>query len=321
MSPPAGATVLIANPAAGRGRGGRVLAQVREALVSAGVTTVHVTRQAGEERAVAEAAARAGAGTIVAVGGDGTWGNVARGILASGVDTRLALVAAGSGNDLAHGAGIVATDVRAALAIALGEGTRRIDVGLADGVHFLNCLGFGFDAEVLRSCERVRWIRGHAMYLTAALREIFSYHGLHARVMASGHEAVRDRYLLLVIANGPRFGGGFRIAPEARLDDGVLDIVRVGDASPWRRVALLASAVSGRHVGAPEVRMERSNRVALHFDAPPPFQADGELHQASTSVVSVQALPGALRLAVGAPNGAPHREGATPRSVPRPADC
>lgn len=273
-----------------------MLPHVREALASRGVTRVQLTESAGEERQLAEVAARDGAQTIIALGGDGTWGNVARGILAAGTKARLALLAAGTGNDLAYASGIPAHDIRAALDIALGDGERHIDVGAADGVHFVNCLGFGFDAAVLRSLGETRWVRGHAVYLLTALRHLFAYPGISVR---AEHVVPNERgsVLMVVISNGPRFGGGFLIAPDARIDDGMLDIVSIGNASLARRMRLLSAAASGKHIGAPEVRTTRIRNLTLGFEMPPIFEADGELHQATSARVEVCCLKGALRLA------------------------
>ena len=266
---------------------------------------MHLTTRAGEETARAQAAAEAGAGTILALGGDGTWGNVVRGIIASARRPRLALLAAGTGNDLAFATGVPAHDLDAALAIALGARERAIDVGEVDGVHFVNCAGFGFDAEVLRGTQGVTWLRGHAVYLLTAARKLFAYRGFEAALAypaeGEGAPAVcpRAHHLAVVVSNGPRFGGGFLIAPGATVEDGLLDVVRVADGPAWRRIAVFAGATRGTHIGAPEVSRRTVREVTLTFDAPPLFDADGELHQARESTLTVRCHQGALRLAVG----------------------
>lgn len=311
--PPASPLTIIANPAAGRGRGARLIPRLRERLGALHVPhELHLTEQAHHEMALAQAAARGGAGTILALGGDGTWGNVVRGIVASAHAPRLALLAAGTGNDLAFATGVPAHDLDAALAIALGSGERAIDVGEVDGVHFVNCAGFGFDAEVLRGTREVRWLRGHAVYLLTAARKLFAYRGFGTAATTVVRAAADwrrgapfppdatgpERHLALIVSNGPRFGGGFLIAPGARVDDGALDLVRVADGSPWRRIAVFAGATRGTHVGAPEVSRRAVREVTLVFDAPPLFDADGELHQATGTTVTVRCHPGAVRLAV-----------------------
>lgn len=302
--------VVVANPAAGRGRGARLIPRLRALLEVRGVPhALYLTEHPRHELLLAQQAASAGASTIVAAGGDGTWGNVVRGIMASGRSPRLALLAAGTGNDLAFATGVPAHDLEATLAIATGEGVRTIDVGDVEGVHFVNCAGFGFDAEVLRSTQGGRWLRGHAVYLLAATRKLFGYRGFTATIatadapdepvtgIGSGAGAAA-RHLAVIVSNGPRFGGGFLIAPGARVDDGALDLVRVRDGTPWRRLAIFARAARGHHVGAPEVSRRTVHAVTLTFPAPPIFDADGELHQASGTTVTVRCHAGALRLAV-----------------------
>jgi diacylglycerol kinase family enzyme len=113
---------LIANPAAGRGRGARRLPRVREALAAVGIRDIRSTRGPGEERDLAARAAEEGIETIVALGGDGTWGNVARGILDARRDARLVPIAAGTGNDFPHALGLPAFDPVAMARIAAGRG-------------------------------------------------------------------------------------------------------------------------------------------------------------------------------------------------------
>lgn len=289
--------VLIANPAAGRGRAARLLPAVRAALARHGITDVRLSAEPGDERRVAREAARSGATTIIALGGDGTWGNVGRGILESQRDVRLALLAAGTGNDLAYATGVPAHDIEATVRLAIDGPDRRMDAGQVDGVHFLNVAGFGFDAEVLAATLQGRWLRGHAVYLVTAVRKLMAYRGLVAAADIDARD-VRERahYLALIVSNGPRFGGGFLIAPNARVDDGVLDLVAVRDTSTLRRFAVFAKLPAGKHVGEPEVRLSTLREGRFTFDAPPLFDADGELHQAARCEVIVRCLPQALRL-------------------------
>lgn len=290
---------LIANPASGGGRGARVLPGVRDALGALGVDDVHVTTHVGDERGLAREAALDGVETIIALGGDGTWGNTATGIVDSGRDVRLALMASGTGNDFAFAAGIPAADLPRAAAIAVGNGERRVDVGRVADTCFLNVCGFGFDADVLAVSQARTWIQGHPRYLVTAAERLFRYRGTRAAHTLDGSPpGDAEPLLMLTVSNGPRFGGGFMIAPEARVDDGLFDVVVIRDASPVRRMGLFLGALSGSHVKNPGVRIERSDRVRLRFDAPPWFDADGELHRATSSDLTVECLPGRLRIAV-----------------------
>ncbi len=290
---------VIANPASGGGRGGQLIPSVREAFAAVGVTDLRITTRAGEERKLAREAAREGFDTVIALGGDGTWGNAAGGILESGCDTRLAMVAAGTGNDFAFATKVPAHEVARAAAIAVGPHERRVDVGVVNGTAFLNVCGFGFDSAVLETTRTRTWISGHPRYLITAAQKLFTYRGTDAAHTVDGSEPGHpERLLLLTISNGPRFGGGFLIAPQASVDDGALDVVVVRNASPFRRIALFAGATQGTHVRAPEVRVHRSAQVRLRFATPPWFDADGELHLSESTDLRIDCLAAKLRLAV-----------------------
>jgi diacylglycerol kinase (ATP) len=285
---------LIANPAAGRGRARRLIPGARAAFAPLGAEVVETTGPGDEARLVREALAD-GARTIVALGGDGTWSKVAAAIVSAGSPCALGLLAAGTGNDLAKNLGVPAGDP-AATARLVAKGTaRRIDVGYVDDRFFVNCAGFGFDAAVLGATAGRRWPRGDALYLTCAVEQILGYRGVE---MASDEEDPRT-HLLLVVANGARFGGSFRIAPGADVADGMLDIIGILDASPLRRVRLFAAAVRGTHLALPEVRHRQASLLRIRFPAAPLFQVDGDLYRAAGLEVVVRCVPGVLCIVSG----------------------
>lgn len=293
---------VIANPAAGRGRGARLLPRVREAFAAVGVRDVRVTSAPGEERVLARRAAEEGFTTLVAVGGDGTWGGVANGILASGADVRLGLIGAGTGCDFAKTAGAPASDPAATARLAVEGPDRRVDVGRVEDRFFLNISGFGFDTAVLEDVERIRWLRGDLLYTVSALRQLFGYPGLEIGISANGRAPERRRHLMLIVANARHFGGKFRIAPGASLDDGKLDAIAIGDAPAMRRLRLFGHAGRGTHVDAPEVAVTQAPSFTLEFDRPPAYETDGEYNRARSSTLEVACVPGALRVVV--PEGA-----------------
>jgi diacylglycerol kinase family enzyme len=172
---------------------------------------------------------------------------------------------------------------------------RRIDVGEVDDRIFINSVGFAFDAAVLRAMVGRTWPPGAALYLRCALEQIFRFRGVDVAVGG----AMR-RHLLLVIANGARFGGSFLIAPTADLSDGLLDIIAVLDASPLRRARLFAAALRGAHIDLAEVEQTRAASVSLTFREPPSFQLDGDLYVATRADLVVRCIPAALRVVSGA---------------------
>ncbi len=289
---------VIVNPASGRGRGARALPAVREAFAAAGVTEVRLTEQREGERAVARRAIDDGFTTLVAVGGDGTWGNVANAILASGADVRLALIAAGTGNDFAKTVGAPASDFAATARLAVDGPDMRVDVGKIEDQFFLNIAGFGFDIAVLEDIPKIPFLRGDAVYIVSALRQIVGYGGVEIGVATGARDRGTQRHLMLVIANAKNFGGAFKIAPQASLSDGKLDAIAIYDVPALKRLGLFAAAVKGTHVTMPGVGVEQAANFSLTFSAPPAYETDGEYRRAKSSSIEVSCVPGALRVVV-----------------------
>jgi diacylglycerol kinase (ATP) len=289
---------VIVNPAAGRGRGARALAEVTTAFQAVGVTDIQTTKAREDEGAIARRAMDAGATTLVAVGGDGTWGNVANAILSAGAggQVRLALVAAGTGNDFAKTAGCPATDAVATAGLVASGAETVVDVGRIEGHFFLNIAGFGFDVAVLEDILKIKWVKGEALYLYSALRQLTSYRGVDIDVTSSAKRRGRTKHLMLVVANAKNFGGKFKIAPLASLTDGLLDAVAILDATTWRRVNLFGAVARGIHHTLEEVIIEQAPSFTVQFSGPPAYETDGEYQQAKSAELEIACVPRALRL-------------------------
>lgn len=295
-----GPVFVIANPAAGGGRGAKVLEKVRTAVKGERSVTVKTTHAAGEETTLAAEAIAAGARVIVAVGGDGTWSKVAAALLQAGHPPSLALIAAGTGNDFAKSVGAPARDVARTLALIKAGTTRTVDAGTVDGRIFLVCCGFGFDTAVLRRMQSVRRLRGSARYVCAALRELSAYDGFDVEIVNSGaggadQQDVR-RLLLLVVANARHYGGAFTIAPNANVADGMLDGIALSDVRTLARARLLVAATRGLHVWSEAVNEYQRRGFDLRFADPPLYNVDGDVYQATSRTVRVDCLPAALEV-------------------------
>ena len=286
-------TCLIVNPTAGRGGVRSALPTVRAAFSARGIGTMFETSAPGEEEALAARAIRAGVTTVVAVGGDGTCGRIANVILRSGTECSLAVVPTGTGNDFAKTLGVnrYAPEQVADLVVR-GEAT-RIDVGLADGHYFLNSCGFGFDASVLEASNRVRFLKGDAVYIYSALGQLFTCHGIE--VSANGVPGVnRGPMLMVTVSNGRFLGGAFKIAPHASVLDGRLDACFFSDSNVLERVKLFVGAMRGTHIAMPSVSTASVQQLALTFPSSPLMEIDGELRVARSRTVQLQCVPRAL---------------------------
>ncbi len=287
---------ILVNPAAGRGRARRLLARM-QGSGAAEEYDIQMTVGPGDERRATLAALDRGCTTLVAIGGDGTWSQVAGALVESRADCRLALVAAGTGNDFAKSAGAPAHDLESTLRLAAEGADIAVDVIRIGGGICLNVAGFGFDAAVLADTAGIPILRGDALYLAAAARQLFQYQGLEIDT-GSGFR----RHLLLAICNGRHFGGQFHIAPHARLDDGLLEIIAIHDATSWQRIRLFASVIQGAHLGLSGVSSQSVTQMTLRFRQPPAYEIDGELRRAAGAELSIEVLPRVLRVVTSSPS-------------------
>jgi diacylglycerol kinase (ATP) len=302
---------VVFNPASGRGGGAKRIAAYRR-LLSESLEDVAfaATTRAGEEADLAERAVLEGYDVVVAVGGDGTWSNVADRLVASGrSDVALGILPSGTGNDFGRNFGYDPRSPAAAVAVIAAGHTRSIDVGRVDTPsasehepdrmeprHFLNLIGFGFDIAVLDAARDARFLRGAVLYKVTALQQLFRFPGIDAAVESGGGQRRDGRRLMLTVSNGRYFGGGFPIAPRARVDDGRLHACIIGDARPLARLRLFNLAERGRHVASNHVEIIDDVSFRLTFETPPRFEVDGDVRRSSAAVVEVRSLPGALRV-------------------------
>jgi diacylglycerol kinase (ATP) len=288
---------LIVNPSSGRGRGASLLEPVLQVLRSEGRGVEHaMTEQAGDEACLVEQAINSGFGTIVAVGGDGTWSNVANSILRSGAPVRLGLIPGGTGCDLIKSLGFPDRDAAACARVVLAGHSRTIDVGRIENKYFLNVAGFGYDTAVIEHSWRVRFLRGELLYLYCALRQIYSFPGFRVEMGTDGQPTSRHDLLMLIIANGHTFGGTFRIAPRARLDDGQLDAMAFSNMGLLERLGTIRRLIKGSHEAARAVSGVSAASFQLRFAAPPAYETDGEWNRAASAELDVTSIPRALRV-------------------------
>lgn len=288
-----GEACLVVNRAAGRGSTSKELPDIVRTFARVGITHILETRAIGDEERVTLAALDAGHTTIIAIGGDGTCSYIANAILRGSVPCRLAVVPAGTGNDFAKTLGVDRyTPEQVADLVVSGDAT-RIDVGFADGHYFLNSCGFGFDASVLEASNRVRLLKGDAVYIYSALRQLFTYRGIE--VAANGVAGVtRKRMLMITVSNGRWLGGAFKIAPHASVIDGKLDACFLSDSNIVERVKLFVGAMRGTHLGMPSVTAASIQQLTLTFASSPSMEVDGELRKARSPTVDLRCVPRAL---------------------------
>jgi diacylglycerol kinase (ATP) len=291
--------VVIFNPAAGGGRARTLADSYAKQLKSIGDIQWMATAGPGHEVELAETALAAGCNEIVAVGGDGTWGKVADRIVRSGrKDVTLGVLPAGTGNDFAKSIGVRADRVANAVRGIADARRRTIDVGRAGSRCFLNVAGFGFDIAVIDDAARFPFLHGDLLYRFCAIRQLFKYRGIPIAVSDGRSAAAPRAHLMLVVSNGNFFGGSFRIAPDAKLDDGRLDAVSIYDAKPLARPALFSRVSKGTHRGHSKVDIRQAPRFTLSFDVPVRYELDGEVYDLEDRVLEIEVVPAALNVFV-----------------------
>jgi diacylglycerol kinase (ATP) len=289
---------VVFNPHAGKGRGAQFVAPVLEGLAPASRLEHALTGSPGDESRLAREAVERGFRKIVAVGGDGTWSNVGDALLSSGQPAELGLVPGGTGCDLAKSLGIPPRDVHACCRIILEGAVRTIDVGKVEGKHFLNIAGFGYDVAVLEDSWNVGYLEGSLLYLYCALRQLGSYRGFGVEGEVDGRPLPRQEMLMVIVANARVFGGGFKVAPEADLEDDRLEVFSFANMGFSGRVSALVRLLLGRHEAHPQVTRVSARRLVYRFEAPPTYEIDGEWNQARGKELVIESVPRALRVLV-----------------------
>lgn len=282
----------ICNPIAGSGRG-RIIGEIIEKiLIEKKLPHRMVTTEApGQATEFALEACTMHADTVLAIGGDGTSLEVARGII--GQDIALGIIPAGTGNDFVKALGVPLSPVDA-LEYILSHPAKNTDVGEINGEVFLNEIGTGFDVSVLDYAAKAKkTFRGILPYLYGVTMTLFRFHSISLTYTIDGGESITTDAFVLSAANGKKIGGGIPIAPQAKVDDGKLDVAIVGKIKKTKLISRLIGLMRGKILSFPETKYYRAESIT--FTVPEMrVNIDGEIVRGKT--VTARVLPGALRI-------------------------
>jgi YegS/Rv2252/BmrU family lipid kinase len=263
--------LLLVNPVAGGGRARELLPKAERALAEAELEYRRVfTEGIDHGRAEARAAAQDGEVPVV-MSGDGLIGQVGGAIAGSGIP--LGVIPGGRGNDFARVIGIP-DDVERAVWILAGGERRSIDVGEVNGRRFLCIASCGFDSDANRIANESR-VKGRLVYAYAALRALAAWKPAGFTLTLDGRRT-ELRGFSIAAANSRAYGGGMLIAPDAELDDGLLDVVCTGEVGKLRFLAHLPQVFKGTHIDNDEVSVARAAEVQIEADRPFAVYADGD---------------------------------------------
>ena len=292
----------MANPTAGGGRGREALPRLKAfALKTPWSAEFRSAESAAEFAQIAREEAAAGRERIFALGGDGTFQALLNAV-AGNANVSIGVLPAGGGNDLASALGLPPDPVRAAeMILARGEAV-LLDAArarTADGAErlYMGGGGVGLDAEAALFASGVyRRMRGRSRYLLSAIRALGKFRGIDVQVSLEGAEksSLQGTALVLGILNTPSYGGGLRLAPEARLEDGRLDLVLLENLSALEIAGILPRLAVSGEIRMARIQRHRVTRVRIETERPCAFHADGEI--VGMTPVEIAVVPRAIRV-------------------------
>jgi len=298
-------TVFLVNPASSNGSTGRRWPELARRAAAAGLdgATLFSERQ-GHLAELAREAALDGAELLVVVGGDGSVNEVVNGLAGLGRQPEVAVVPRGTGWDFSRTFGIP-RKIDDAVQIALQGDVRTIDLGRAsyrawDGsdatAWFANVASAGMSGAIAkRANETTKALGGKASYLWATFAVFSGWEATEIEVAVDGERRTGPMFDV-VIANGRFFGGGLEICPEAEPDDGLFDVLTIGDVTKRDLVQTMPKMYRGTHLPHPKAELLRGSSVTVTSETPLPIELDGE--QPGTTPVTFEVTAGALRLRV-----------------------
>lgn len=298
---------LIVNPTSGRGTAEAAIPMLEQFFLDRNLSFDLERTQAPEHAiALAKQAAEEGYDVVVTAGGDGTANEVLNGLMqakeAGSPVPILALIAIGRGNDFAFGCGVPAGLEAGCEILARGH-RQKIDIGLVkgglfpQGRYFGNGVGIGFDAVVGFEASKMKHLRGFISYLVAALKTIFLYYKAPLVKLEYNNQAIELNALMVSVMNGRRMGGGFMMAPDAGIDDGLFDLCIAEQISKLGVLALIPKFMAGTQSAQPSIRTARTSEIRIRaLVGTLPAHADGETLCTGGDELNVQLLPAQIEI-------------------------
>jgi diacylglycerol kinase (ATP) len=293
---------LIVNPTSGRGAGEEAIPVLEQKLRQAGMDFDLVrTERPWHAAELAQQAAAEGYDVVVAVGGDGTANEVLNGLmlakLAGEGQATMGLIGVGRGNDFAYGLG-VPQGVEVGYQILLENHRSVMDVGFVvgglypNGRYFGNGVGIGFDAVVGFEALKMKRLHGFLSYIVAALKTIFLYYQAPKVRLEYNQQATTLSALMVSIMNGRRMGGGFMMAPQAEIDDGLFDLCIAEQVSRARIFSLIFRFMQGTQATQKPIRTGRTTHIIVTaVEGVLPVHADGETICEDGQRLTMELLP------------------------------
>ncbi len=295
-------TLLIVNPTSGSAENPQLITELTDALQAQGIQAEICTTTPDEDgEGLAAAAAKAGAELVIVAGGDGTIEAVARGLVHT--QTVLGIIPLGTRNNIAASLNIP-NDLAQAIQIVAAGDRDRFDMGKANNYYFMEVVGVGLEASLFPCGDEVK--EGIKKNYLAALKSLLS--GIKTFLQFRPHRLVlrldgrrirRLRTLQVNICNSPRYGIEFALAPEAKMNDGKLDVIYINNPSKWEHLRHFFTAMRGKRLPHERLKTHRVSKIEVRSYPPLEVHADGEC--LGTTPVTVEVIPQALWICVPQP--------------------
>lgn len=293
---------LIYNPTSGREEGRKRLADILHMLDAAGIeTTTHATEGEGDATSSAAEAIDNGYDMIIAAGGDGTLNEVINGMADKPERPPLGIIPLGTTNDFARALGIP-RNWEDACSIITRQTTRVIDLGQSNEKYFINIAGGGSLTELTYEVpSKLKTIIGQLAYYMKGLEKMTRLRPTELRIELEGHGVYHEEFMLFLITNTNSVGGFEKLAPEARIDDGLFDVIMLKRCNLVEFVRVASMALRGEHINDPLVIHKQTNRVTVTSPDAVQLNLDGEFGGLLPATFKV--LPSHLRIFADDPEG------------------
>jgi len=288
--------MIIVNPSSGCGKALDMLPEVERSMIKLGAEPdIRISENPQHATELAKTAVQCGFQRIAAMGGDGTVNMIAAGLMGS--ESVLGVIPAGTGNDFFRMLNIK-DDLETICKTVLFNQPAIFDVGLFNSQPFFNMMGIGFDAQAAAVVKESPRNFGLGSYLLAVYKSLKKYDAYDLKLRIDNLEIDKEA-LLVAIGIGRSTGGGFRLTPQAVVNDGKFDVCIINHAKRMRVLSILPSVFKGQHVRQPEVTMYRCRQLEIFFDEPIPLHYEGETLTIQGGKISIRMSQDKLKVASG----------------------
>lgn len=266
--------LLLINPKSGNGRGNRIGKLVKQELKALGIEYIDVSADSAresQENLKSKLSESQGFEGLFLIGGDGTVNLAVQELVGS--DLGLALIPAGTGNDFARTLNLKLKNPEQLISYYLSSRPSLIDVGKVGEKYFVDVLSTGFDSMVNERANAMKRIKGRAKYNVSILMVLSTFKAKSYRFNIDGF-SFESKAMLIAVSNGICYGGGMKVTPDAKIDDGLFDILILSPVSKFEFLKVFPKVFSGKHTTHPAVKISRGRNVEIDSDAV--AYADGE---------------------------------------------